>query len=75
MQVLKFKTIEEVIQRANDSKYGLAAAVFTTDINKAQYISNSLRAGTVWYVRSSFTPRVILFIQAAQYDHHALTSH
>ncbi|XP_066509367.1 aldehyde dehydrogenase, mitochondrial-like [Hoplias malabaricus] len=48
MQVLKFKSIEEVIERANDTQYGLAAAVFTTDINKAQYISNSLRAGTVW---------------------------
>lgn len=50
MQILKFKSIEEVIERANDTKYGLAAAVFTTDISKAQYISNSLRAGTVWYV-------------------------
>lgn len=50
MQILKFKTIEEVIERANDTKYGLAAAVFTKDINKAQYISNSLRAGTVWYI-------------------------
>lgn len=58
MQILKFKTIEEVIERANDTKYGLAAAVFTTDISKAQYISNSLRAGTVWYVNNSFTPRV-----------------
>ncbi|KAI5613295.1 aldehyde dehydrogenase 2 family member, tandem duplicate 2, partial [Silurus asotus] len=48
MQIFKFKTIEEVIERANDTMYGLAAAVFTTDINKAQYISNSLRAGTVW---------------------------
>lgn len=48
MQILKFKTVEEVIERANDTKYGLAAAVFTTDINKAQYVSNSLRAGTVW---------------------------
>uniref|UniRef100_A0A4W4HD24 aldehyde dehydrogenase (NAD(+)) n=1 Tax=Electrophorus electricus TaxID=8005 RepID=A0A4W4HD24_ELEEL len=48
MQILKFKSVEEVIERANDTKYGLAAAVFTTDINKAQYISNSLRAGTVW---------------------------
>uniref|UniRef100_A0A8B9JT72 Aldehyde dehydrogenase 2 family member, tandem duplicate 2 n=1 Tax=Astyanax mexicanus TaxID=7994 RepID=A0A8B9JT72_ASTMX len=50
MQILKFKTIEEVIERANDTNYGLAAAVCTTDINKAHYISNSLRAGTVWYV-------------------------
>lgn len=48
MQVLKFKNLEEVITRANDTKYGLAAAVFTRDIDKAHYISNGLRAGTVW---------------------------
>ncbi|KAJ6656709.1 hypothetical protein lerEdw1_003596 [Lerista edwardsae] len=48
MQILKFKTIEEVIHRANDTKYGLAAAIFTRDIDKANYISQSLRAGTVW---------------------------
>jgi len=48
MQILKFKTLEEVVERANDSKYGLAAAVFTKDIDKAHYISNALRAGTVW---------------------------
>lgn len=48
MQILKFKTIEEVIQRANETKYGLAAAVFTKDIDKANYISQGLRAGTVW---------------------------
>lgn len=48
MQILKFKTIEEVIHRANDTKYGLAAAVFTKDIDKANYVSQNLRAGTVW---------------------------
>ncbi|XP_056141538.1 aldehyde dehydrogenase, mitochondrial-like [Lampris incognitus] len=48
MQILKFKTLEEVVERANDTKYGLAAAVFTRDIDKAHYISNRLRAGTVW---------------------------
>lgn len=48
MQILKFKTIEEVIERANDSKYGLAAAVFTKDLDKANYVSQALRAGTVW---------------------------
>uniref|UniRef100_A0A803VBP5 aldehyde dehydrogenase (NAD(+)) n=1 Tax=Ficedula albicollis TaxID=59894 RepID=A0A803VBP5_FICAL len=48
MQILKFKTIEEVIERANDSKYGLAAAVFTKDLDKANFVSQSLRAGTVW---------------------------
>ncbi|KAK2815430.1 hypothetical protein Q5P01_025897 [Channa striata] len=48
MQILKFKTMEEAITRANDTKYGLAAAVFTKDIDKANYVSNGLRAGTVW---------------------------
>uniref|UniRef100_A0A673KZJ5 aldehyde dehydrogenase (NAD(+)) n=1 Tax=Sinocyclocheilus rhinocerous TaxID=307959 RepID=A0A673KZJ5_9TELE len=48
MQILKFKSLEEVIERANDSKYGLAAAVFTKNIDKAHYISHGLRAGTVW---------------------------
>ncbi|XP_061677273.1 aldehyde dehydrogenase, mitochondrial-like isoform X2 [Syngnathoides biaculeatus] len=48
MQILKFKTLEEVVERANDTKYGLAAGVFTKDIDKAIYIGNALRAGTVW---------------------------
>ncbi|CDQ97242.1 unnamed protein product, partial [Oncorhynchus mykiss] len=48
MQILKFKTLEEVVERANDTKYGLAAAVFTKDIDKAHYISSGIRAGTVW---------------------------
>ena len=45
---MKFKTIEEVIERANNTEYGLAAAVFTNDVNKAMTISTSMRAGTVW---------------------------
>lgn len=47
-QILKFDDIEEVIERANDTDYGLAAAVFTKDLNKANYIVQGLRAGTVW---------------------------
>lgn len=47
-QLIRFKNIEEVIHRANDSEYGLAAAVFTKDIDKANYIVQGLRAGTVW---------------------------
>ncbi|KAF4011682.1 hypothetical protein G4228_004303 [Cervus hanglu yarkandensis] len=48
MQILKFKTMEEVVGRANNSKYGLAAAVFTKDLDKANYLSQALQAGTVW---------------------------
>ncbi|KAG8001533.1 Retinal dehydrogenase 2 [Nibea albiflora] len=47
-QIMKFKTIEEVIERANNSDYGLVAAVFTSDINKAMTISTAMQAGTVW---------------------------
>lgn len=47
-QILKFDDLEEVIQRANNTDYGLAAAVFTKDLNKANYLVQGLRAGTVW---------------------------
>jgi len=45
---MKFKTVDEVIDRANLNKYGLAAAVVTNDINRALKVANSVRAGTVW---------------------------
>ncbi len=48
MNILRFKDIDEVIQRGNQTFYGLAAAVWTRDINKAHRLANSLRAGTVW---------------------------
>ncbi|XP_020825856.1 aldehyde dehydrogenase, mitochondrial [Phascolarctos cinereus] len=48
MQIMKFKTVEEVVERANDSRYGLAAAIFTKDLDKANYLSQVLQAGTVW---------------------------
>ncbi|EDV98943.1 aldehyde dehydrogenase, mitochondrial [Drosophila grimshawi] len=47
-QLIRFKKLDEVIERANNSDYGLAAAVFTKDLDKANYIVNGLRAGTVW---------------------------
>lgn len=47
-QLIRFKSLDEVIERANKSDYGLAAAVFTRDIDKANYIVQGLRAGTVW---------------------------
>lgn len=48
MSIIKFKDIDEAIQRANNSMYGLAAAVWTKDITKAHAIANNVRAGTVW---------------------------
>ncbi|KAE8710206.1 Aldehyde dehydrogenase [Hibiscus syriacus] len=46
--ILKFKDIDEVIRRANGSGYGLAAAVFTQDIDTANTLSRALKVGTVW---------------------------
>jgi aldehyde dehydrogenase (NAD+) len=48
MNVLKFKNVDDVIERGNRTTYGLAAAVWTKDISKAHRLANSLRAGTVW---------------------------
>ncbi|KAJ8380710.1 hypothetical protein SKAU_G00014880 [Synaphobranchus kaupii] len=47
-QIMKFRSVDEVIKRANDTPYGLAAGVFTNDINKALTIAAALQAGTVW---------------------------
>uniref|UniRef100_H2ZY37 Aldehyde dehydrogenase 1 family member A1 n=1 Tax=Latimeria chalumnae TaxID=7897 RepID=H2ZY37_LATCH len=47
-QIMKFKTIDEVIKRANNTHYGLVAGVFTKDLNKAMTIASSLQTGTVW---------------------------
>ena len=48
MSILKFKDADEVLARGNRSFYGLAAAVWTKDIQKALKLANGLRAGTVW---------------------------
>jgi aldehyde dehydrogenase (NAD+) len=48
MSILKFKDMSEVVDRANKSLYGLAAAVWTKDITKAHAIADGVRAGTVW---------------------------
>uniref|UniRef100_A0A665WW93 10-formyltetrahydrofolate dehydrogenase n=1 Tax=Echeneis naucrates TaxID=173247 RepID=A0A665WW93_ECHNA len=50
MVVSKFKDgdVDGVLQRANDTEYGLASGVFTRDINKAMYVSEQLEAGTVF---------------------------
>ncbi|MEE6480159.1 hypothetical protein FKM82_012477 [Ascaphus truei] len=50
MVISKFKDgeIDEVLQRANNTEYGLASGVFTKDISKAMYVSDKLDAGTVF---------------------------
>lgn len=48
MQISKFKTKEEVIERANDTSYGLAAAVFSNNVHTINHMTSALQAGTVW---------------------------
>ncbi len=48
MSILPFGTVEEVIARANDTSYGLAAAVWTRDMKRALHVANNVRAGTLW---------------------------
>ncbi|KAH7570262.1 hypothetical protein ACOSP7_018299 [Xanthoceras sorbifolium] len=46
--ILKFKDLSEVVKRANNSSYGLAAGVFTQNIDTANTLTRALRVGTVW---------------------------
>lgn len=46
--ILKFKTVDEVIERANATSFGLAAGVHTNNIKVATKVANELEAGTVW---------------------------
>src|SRR5438132_12171823 len=48
VSVLPFRGVEEVIRRANSTSYGLAAAIWTKDIDKAHLFAERVKAGTVW---------------------------
>ncbi|ACC72706.1 aldehyde dehydrogenase [Paraburkholderia phymatum] len=48
LSVITFDTVDEAVQIANDSDYGLAAAVWTANLTTAHEVSRRLRAGTVW---------------------------
>src|SRR5262249_51799155 len=45
MSIIKFDGLDEVIERANRTMYGLAAAVWTRDVSKALAVANGVRAG------------------------------
>ncbi|GMY35998.1 aldehyde dehydrogenase family 2 member C4 [Fagus crenata] len=48
LALAKFKTIDEAIQKANSTKYGLVAGIITKDLNVVNTVSRSIRAGTIW---------------------------
>ncbi|WP_462380590.1 aldehyde dehydrogenase [Pseudomonas sp. Marseille-QA0892] len=48
LSVITFQDAEEAVRIANDTQYGLAAALWTSDISKAHLTAKALRAGSVW---------------------------
>jgi aldehyde dehydrogenase (NAD+) len=48
LSVIRFRDLDELVRAANDTTYGLAAAVWTRDIRKAHRAARLLQAGTVW---------------------------
>lgn len=48
LSVIRYDTVDEAIQMANDTIYGLASGVWTRDVNKAYDIARKLKAGVVW---------------------------
>jgi aldehyde dehydrogenase (NAD+) len=60
VSVLPFRNLDEVIERANRTNYGLAAAIWTKDLDKAHQFAQQVKAGTVWvncyHVVDSSTP-------------------
>ena len=48
LSVLRFSDEDEAIERANDTKYGLACGIFSRDIARALRVSEAVRAGIVW---------------------------
>ena len=45
---MTFKTEEEAVSLANDTEYGLASAVLSSDMSRCKRISRSMRSGIVW---------------------------
>ncbi|GMQ94380.1 MAG: betaine-aldehyde dehydrogenase [Acidimicrobiia bacterium] len=61
MTILTFNTEDEVVTRSNDTVYGLAAGVFTRDLQRAHRVAAALEAGIVWINTYNLTPIEIPF--------------
>lgn len=59
--ILKFNDVEEVIHRANDTRYGLSGSVWSPDIERATKIASRLEVGTAWVNQHRATSALIPF--------------
>lgn len=59
--VIRFETMDEAIAEANNSQFGLAAAIWTRDIKKAHALAKRVKAGTVWINTISTTDNAVPF--------------
>ncbi len=61
LTVIGFDTEDEAVRTANDTRYGLASAIWTTDMEKARRVGSRIEAGTVWinqhHLPSAAAPR------------------
>lgn len=57
--ITTFKTVDEAIELANNSEYGLAAAVFSTDAAKLDRVAKEVRAGVVWQNNAQPSPHAM----------------
>jgi len=59
LPVIKYSDIETVIDRANASKYGLGASVWSSDVQRAHDVADRIEAGTVWINKHlDFAPHI-----------------
>ncbi len=56
MSVIPFREQDELVRMANDSRYGLAAAVWTSDMSRALTTARAIRAGVVWVNDTQIAP-------------------
>lgn len=56
LSILSFDSEEEVIERANNTQFGLSAGVFTNDIKRGHRVIHQLQAGTCWINNYNITP-------------------
>lgn len=58
--VIPFKTVDEAIELANDTPYGLSASLWSSNVDKCHYVANKIKAGIIWincwFVRDLATP-------------------